>query len=121
MSVLVTGASGFIGRSALAALVRAGEQVDGLYARAEPAPLAGVRWHRLDLADEAAIERLIAEVAPEVLVHLAWYVEPGRFWNAPENVAWVEHSLALLRAFARCGGRRAFMLGTCAEYDWRAA
>jgi nucleoside-diphosphate-sugar epimerase len=38
----------------------------------------------------------------------------------PENVTWVERSLHLLRAFVRRGGRRAVMLGTCAEYDWSA-
>jgi nucleoside-diphosphate-sugar epimerase len=36
-------------------------------------------------------------------------------------VLWVERSLALLRAFAGAGGRRAVMLGSCAEYDWSAA
>jgi nucleoside-diphosphate-sugar epimerase len=60
------------------------------------------------------------EVAPERLVHLAWYVEHGRIWDAPENAVWVERSLGLLRAFSAAGGRRAVMLGTCAEYDWRA-
>src|SRR5205085_8625551 len=41
-------------------------------------------------------------------------------WTAPENVRWVEASLALLRAFAEAGGRRAVLAGTCAEYDWGA-
>jgi nucleoside-diphosphate-sugar epimerase len=59
-------------------------------------------------------------VRPDVLVHLAWYVEPGRYWTAPENIRWVEASLALLRAFAAAGGRRAVVAGTSAEYDWRA-
>ncbi len=58
---------------------------------------------------------------PKLLLHLGWYVEPGRFWNTPENVRWVEASLALLRAFAAAGGRRAVLAGTSAEYDWDAA
>ena len=33
-----------------------------------------------------------------MLLHLAWYVEPGRYWTAPENVHWVE-------ARWRCCGR----------------
>jgi nucleoside-diphosphate-sugar epimerase len=119
VSVLITGASGFIGRPVLAELAQSGEQIDAVYAHAEPPALDGVCWHRLDLADSGATERLIESIRPQRLVHLAWYVEPGRFWGSPENVLWVERSLALLRAFARAGGRRAFMLGTCAEYDWR--
>jgi nucleoside-diphosphate-sugar epimerase len=63
----------------------------------------------------------VADVAPEVLLHLAWYVEPGRFWTAPDNVRWVEASLAMLRAFAGTHGRRAVVAGTSAEYDWRSA
>jgi nucleoside-diphosphate-sugar epimerase len=119
--VLVTGASGLIGLPVLERLVSAGESVHALCRHRQPPELAGVRWHRLDLADQAAVEELVGELAPARLVHLAWCTEHGRFWRAPENVAWVEHSLRLLRAFVRSGGRRLVMLGTCAEYDWSRA
>ncbi len=119
--VLVTGASGFVGLPLLAELVRRGEEVHAISAHAPPAGIPGVRWHRQDLADSAAVEELVARVSPEHLLHLAWYVEHGRFWAAPENVLWVEYSLHLIRAFVRAGGRRAVMLGTCAEYDWSRA
>jgi nucleoside-diphosphate-sugar epimerase len=109
--VLLTGASGFIGRHAIAPLVAAGHEVHAVSRR----PVPDVTWHEADLlADPTSVVR---EVQPEVLVHLAWYAEHGRFWSAPENVRWVEASLALLRAF---GGRRAVIAGTCAEYDWSA-
>ncbi len=119
--VLVTGGSGFVGLPLLEKLVRRGEEVHAISTRAAPTAVPGVRWHRLDLADSAAVEALVARVSPEHLLHLAWYVEHGRFWTAPENVLWVEYSLHLIRAFIRAGGRRAVMLGTCAEYDWSAA
>ncbi len=119
--VLVTGASGFVGLPVLAELARRGEEVHALSTRSSPLEMSGVRWHRADLGDEDAIGALISELAPDRLVHLAWYVEHGLFWAAPENVLWVERSLALMRAFVRAGGRRALMLGTCAEYDWSAA
>jgi nucleoside-diphosphate-sugar epimerase len=116
--VLVSGAGGFVGLPVLARLVRAQEEVHALSTRANPAALPGVHWHRLDLADHAAVRELMEQLAPERLVHLAWCTEHGRFWRDPENVTWVERSLHLLRAFLRCGGRRLVMLGTCAEYDW---
>jgi nucleoside-diphosphate-sugar epimerase len=119
--VLVTGASGFVGLPVIAELAGQGTEVHALSRRSSPPEVPGVRWHRVDLDDDGALERLIADVAPERLVHLAWYVEHGRFWDAPENVLWVERSLRLLRAFARAGGARAVLLGTCAEYDWSAA
>ena len=117
----MTGASGFVGLPAVAELARRGEQVHALTSRASPPQLAGVRWHLADLGEESAVRALVEELRPDVLLHLAWYVEPGLFWEARENVAWVERSLRLLRVFAEGGGRRAVMLGTCAEYDWSPA
>jgi nucleoside-diphosphate-sugar epimerase len=111
--ILLTGATGFIGRHVLGRLTG---DVHAVTTRPPPAG-EGVTWHRADLLSGAEI---VAAVRPEVLVHLAWYVEPGRYWTAPENIRWVEASLALLRAFAAAGGRRAVIAGTSAEYDWRA-
>ena len=114
--VVLTGASGFVGRQALAPLLAAGHEVHAL-ARRAPAPeeRAGASWHEVDLLAGADV---LAEIEPDVLVHLAWYAEHGEFWRSPENVRWVEASLALLRAFAAAGGRRAVIAGTCAEYEW---
>jgi nucleoside-diphosphate-sugar epimerase len=119
--VLVTGASGFIGLPLLERLAGSEAEVHALCTRAPPRQPDGVRWHVLDLSDGAALESLIEEIAPERLVHLAWCTEHGRFWHADENLAWVERSLRLLRAFVCHGGQRAVMLGTCAEYDWSRA
>jgi nucleoside-diphosphate-sugar epimerase len=115
--VLLTGATGFVGRRVVAPLVAAGHEVHAVTSRPEHAEGDAVTWHRADLL---ASPDVVRDIAPDVLVHLAWYVEHGRFWTAPENVRWVEASLALLRAFAAAGGARAVMAGTCAEYDWRA-
>ncbi|HEY2570260.1 MAG TPA: NAD(P)-dependent oxidoreductase [Solirubrobacteraceae bacterium] len=116
--VLLTGATGFVGRHALAALVRDGHEVHAV-ARAAGPPQADVTWHALDLLDLSAPGvALIDELRPEVIMHLAWYAAHGEFWTSTENVRWVEASLALLRAFAAAGGRRAVFAGTCAEYDW---
>jgi nucleoside-diphosphate-sugar epimerase len=119
--VLVTGAGGFVGLPVLERLAARGEEVHALGTRAGAPQAPRVHRHVLDLGDRAAVERLIDGLAPERLVHLAWSTEHGRFWNAPENVVWVERSLHLLRAFVRCGGRRLVMIGTCAEYDWSSA
>jgi nucleoside-diphosphate-sugar epimerase len=116
--VLVTGGSGFVGRPALADLARRGYDVHAVSRSADPPLIDGVSWHRADLADAAEIDALIGAFEPEALLHLAWYVEHGLFWEAPENVTCVEQSLALLRSFAARGGTRVVMLGTCAEYDW---
>src|SRR6185369_14165474 len=53
------------------------------------------------------------------LLHLAWspYI-PERLWTTPDNLRWVEASLALLRAFRGHGGQCVVVAGTCAEYEW---
>lgn len=112
--VLLTGSTGFIGRHTLAALVRGGHEVHAVARRRGP-DTHGVRWHEADLLESADV---VEQIEPEILVHLAWYAEHGKFWSSVENLRWVEASLALLRAFARAGGRRAVVAGTCAEYGW---
>lgn len=138
--VLVTGATGFIGHHTLAPLVARGYEVhavssrpvaaDGASADAPPgagspraasdadAAPAAVVWHRADLLAPGAAESLMARVAPTHLLHLAWYVVPGKLITSPENFAWVTASLALIQAFAASGGRRVTVCGSGYEYDW---
>lgn len=116
--VLVTGATGFVGRQALGPLVDRGFEVHAVARAGAPAGGSpdGVVWHRGDLLEDVSV---VAEVAPTDLLHLAWYAEPGAFWRSEENLRWVAASLDLLRAFADAGGRRAVLAGTCAEYAWK--
>jgi nucleoside-diphosphate-sugar epimerase len=117
--VLVTGATGFVGRNALAPLLRRGCEVHAVTSRRPLAHApAEVTWHSADLLDAAQRTALVGAVAPTDLLHLAWYAEPGAFWRSPENLRWVAASLELLRAFGDAGGRRAVLAGTCAEYGW---
>lgn len=122
--VVLTGASGFVGRQALASLLAAGHEVHAL-ARTAPADAerSAATWHEIDLlaGPEPRSADLLAEIAPELLVHLAWCAEHGVYWHSSENVRWVEASLALLRAFAASGGRRVVIAGSCAEYEWSRA
>ena len=117
-TVLLTGASGFVGRPTLDALLARGFEVHAVSRRAPPAIGAGVTWHNADLLDASARRDLITRTRPTHLLHLAWYVEYGKFWTARENSDWLEASLDLLQLFADYGGRRAVLSGSSAEYDW---
>ena len=119
--VLVTGASGFIGRRTLEALARRGFEVHAVSRGGAPGgPPDGVAWHAADLLDPGARRGLLDSVGASHLLHLAWYAEPGAFWAARENAAWVAATVGLVDEFAAAGGRRATLAGTCAEYDWSA-
>jgi nucleoside-diphosphate-sugar epimerase len=104
--VLVTGATGFVGRQALAPLAARGFEVHAVGRR------------EVDLLDADAAAQLVANLRPTHLLHFAWYAEPGAFWESPENARWLAASTRLLEAFAASGGTRAVVAGTCAEYDW---
>ncbi len=116
--VLVTGATGFIGRHSLAALLAAGYEVHAATIEPPPAEFSDVFWHHADLLNALEVSDLLAAVRPSHLLHFAWYAIPGQYWSAPENLQWVQASLGLLQAFTQAGGERVVMAGTCAEYDW---
>lgn len=118
--ILVTGASGLIGHYSVPALLARGYEVHALVppqeclAGADPA----VIWHPGDLFDAPAVAQTLAAIRPSHLLHLAWITTPGVFYQSPENLRWVEASLALVRAFQAAGGQRLVVAGSCAEYDW---
>jgi nucleoside-diphosphate-sugar epimerase len=118
MRVLVTGASGFLGRHCLPRLVAGGAEVHAV-ARI-PIELPGIRWHAADLLRAGSAFEVVKEVRPTHLLWLAWCTELGDYWTSPENEAWKRESLAALRVFLDGGGSRAVMAGSCAEYDWSA-
>lgn len=115
--VLVTGASGFVGRPVLRHLQSRDFVVHAAHRNATHHP-DGIMVHLVDLLRDGEAERLIEAVRPTHLLHLAWDVLPGQFWSARNNLDWLVASLRLYQAFVRAGGTRAVFTGTCAEYDW---
>jgi len=100
--VLVVGGTGLLGSALVRALSRAGELAAGGLAAthyASPAPdVPGVAWDRLDLADEAATDLLLARRAPRVIVHAAL---PGG--GAGDGAAIVESAASLALTARRVG------------------
>jgi UDP-glucose 4-epimerase len=114
MRILVTGGTGFVGRWAVSALRDAGHDLV-VCARRESA-IPGCRTIEADLLDERAAGRIMDWSRPEIVLHLGWYVEHGKFWNARENLDWVAATLRLATAANTAGVRRFVSVGTCMEY-----
>lgn len=112
--VLLTGASGFVGRAVLTELIARGIPVDAV-SRRPGATRHGVTWHQADLLTPEGRAKA-ASLAPR-LIHCAWEVEHGVFWTSPANRLWHVASLDLVRRFRAAGGGTVLALGTCAEYD----
>lgn len=119
-SVLVTGSTGFIGKHCLTPLLDKNIQIHAVYSKDQLLlEHKNIAWHKVDLLDHHAVEKLLQNIAPSHLLHLAWYAKPQEYWTSPINLTWLQSSIHLLNCFGKAGGKRAVFVGTCAEYDWK--
>lgn len=114
--ILVTGAGGFLGRHVLRQLADS-RLVPIVMGRHRPKGYSG-EFVEADLLDSEGACSALHRIAPTHLLHLAWYTEHGKYWNAPINLRWVDATVRLVQAFCLAGGRRVVGAGSCAEYDW---
>lgn len=121
VKVLLTGAAGFIGSHVARHLLAGGDEVFAVVRpQSRPWRLADIQASlhlvECDLTDSNATEVCVAGVRPDLCIHLAWHVEPGRYLDSPENLAWVQASLTLAKTLATHSCARLVGAGTCLEY-----
>src|SRR5664279_5462927 len=118
--ILLTGATGFVGRQVLRELNNRNCRVRLVLRDGKQIP------------PTAAIEKIIAtqdlwsESAAwwsencrgvETVIHVAWYAEPGRYLHSPINRECLEGTLRLAQGAIDAKVRRFVGIGTCFEYD----
>jgi len=117
--VIVTGASGFLGRHVIASLLSRDCEVHAFSRSDAPAwKPKNVRWHGVELRNRSITRALLEQVRADGLIHLAWHTAHADYWTSLENLDWTAASLSLLRDFGDGGGRRVVVAGSSAEYDW---
>ncbi len=120
MRILVTGATGFVGRWAVAACLDHGHKVAGLVLPDDPAPLPeAATVFRGTLGDPPWDD--IDAFAPDTCVHAAWITTPGVYMTSPLNASFEDWSLAFFRHLLGRSLTRAVGVGSCLEYIPEAA
>jgi nucleoside-diphosphate-sugar epimerase len=115
LRVLVTGATGFVGRWAAKALSARGAEVFCLLRNASrPAEIG----HTIvaDLLDGGSVRKVVTDIRPNAVLHVAWDVSHGKFYQAAVNLDWLAASIQLARVAADAGVSRIVGVGTCVEY-----
>jgi len=119
--VLVTGATGFLGQACIRQLQKTELEIYACDLNVGADSHDGVHWLAMDLFDEAAVTKVLDEVRPDILLHLAWGMgrgEGGAFsYNSDDHWRWADISCQLARKFSHVGGSRMVVAGSNFEYD----
>lgn len=123
MRVLLTGAGGFIGAQIARALVARGGACELHAIVRNPSTSQRLSeianqfaMHHGDLLDGDTRARILDSVKPDIVIHAAWYAVPGKYLEAPENLAHVAAGMDLAARALDAGCTRFVGIGTCFEY-----
>lgn len=119
---LLTGATGFVGRQVLGALIRKGIRVrvvvrEGKQAQLEMQECIDSIVTTPDMFAECS--DWWAKVCKDIdtVVHVAWYAEPGKYLQSAKNIDCLIGTLQMAKGAVQAGVRRLVGVGTCFEYD----
>lgn len=120
--ILLTGATGFVGRQVLHELAARNFRVRVVVRKGK----------QEQIGQSIAIEKMVAtsdmwsETAAwwsetcrgvDIVIHVAWYAEPGQYLHSPMNRDCLEGTLQLAQGAIDAKVRRFVGIGTCFEYD----
>jgi nucleoside-diphosphate-sugar epimerase len=121
-TILLTGATGFVGRQVLnelderslgvRAIIRAGKQKD----LSNRKVVESIRTTQDLFSENADWWARVCE-GVDTVVHVAWYVEPGKYLQSERNLDCLIGTLQLAKGAADARVRRFIGIGTCFEYD----
>jgi nucleoside-diphosphate-sugar epimerase len=120
--MLVTGATGFVGRHVLDTLAATDCRLrlivrEGKQTQVSPAAAIETVVTTPDIWAEPAAWWEDACRGIDTVIHIAWYAEPGKYLQSPKNLDCLVGTLRLAQAASRAKVRRFVGIGTCFEYD----
>ncbi|MCX6989950.1 MAG: NAD(P)-dependent oxidoreductase [Chlamydiae bacterium] len=115
--VLLTGASGFIGRNIISKLELGGYEVVPIVSISSRL-ITECTPYVCNLLNFNEVADLCKSVKATHLLHLAWHSDYKTIYESDSNLQWIGASLHLVREFLKNGGERVVIAGSCAEYNW---
>jgi len=118
-TVLVTGASGFIGTNLCARLAANRAEVHAVSRAPRPHVPPGVRTWQSDLAESGDVKRIFQEVKPTLVFHLAGHVQGSRALDQvePALIGNLLTAVHMLTAAVESGCERILLTGSQDEPD----
>lgn len=120
--ILLTGATGFVGRNLLKSFSKLGVDVDIIVRSG----------HKNNFPSSVRISKVIETPnlfkhdcdwwaslckSYSTVIHLAWYVKPGQHFDSNKNIECLIGSLSLIEGARKAGVKKFIGVGTCYEYD----
>jgi len=120
--VLITGATGFVGRQVLRHITREDVRLtvvlrDGKQAALIDHPAIEAVITSPDLFEETAAWWTNALEGIDTVIHVAWHVESGSYLQSSKNFDCLQGTLNMAKGTVQAGVRRFIGIGTCFEYD----
>ena len=121
-TVLLTGASGFVGRQVMTALLARNVNVRLILRAGREPP----RFGSIDAKSIIWSDDVFAQqdewwdqhlTGIDTIIHCAWYAEPGQYLQSEKNLVCMNGTIRMATAAARNSVTRFVGIGTCFEYD----
>lgn len=121
-TILLTGATGFVGQQVLRVLADCGVLIRALAREGQQEKIAIIKGIETvvttpDLFAESADWWAHVCKGIDTVVHVAWYAEPGKYLQSGKNLDCLTGTLQMAKGAAQAGVRRFVGIGTCFEYD----
>jgi nucleoside-diphosphate-sugar epimerase len=121
-TVLLTGATGFVGRHVITNLLDKNIKVRAIVRKAKKSFFKdkNIKIELIETDDlfKESVDWCVEQCKGiDTIIHVAWYAEPGKYLKSEKNIDCLIGSLNLAKGAIRAGVRRFIGIGTCFEYD----
>jgi len=121
-TILLTGATGFVGKQIFKALSESNFRIvpvvrTGKESSFQNQPNVDRIVCSPDIFQESTDWWADQCTGVDIVIHAAWYAEPGKYLQSSKNMDCLIGSLTLAKGATRAGVKRFVGIGTCFEYD----